>query len=160
MSPAHPNAAKLTAFYEAFARRDGAAMGALYRPDATFSDPAFPALRGPEVSGMWRMLCRNGKDLVVVASGIEADASQGRAHWEADYSFGSRRVHNVIDATFSFQDGLVVRHEDRFDFDRWALQALGPIGGRLPGVKAIVRWQAGRGLQSFLARERARSAAG
>ncbi len=157
MSPDHPNAAKLTTFYAAFARRDGAAMAALYAPAATFSDPAFPALAGPEIGGMWRMLCRNGKDLVVVASGIEADDRGGRAHWEADYSFGARKVHNVIDATFSFEGGLVTRHEDRFDLDRWLLQALGPIGGRLPGAGAIVRWQAGRGLQSFLARERTRA---
>ena len=34
------------AFYGAFARREGAAMAALYSDHATFSDPVFPGLRG------------------------------------------------------------------------------------------------------------------
>src|ERR1017187_3759798 len=33
--------AALTRFYEAFARRDGDAMAAMYAPDATFEDPVF-----------------------------------------------------------------------------------------------------------------------
>ena len=85
-------------FYAAFQRRDHAAMAACYAPDATFSDPVFPALRGPAVGAMWRMLCERGTDLRIEASGIEADSARGSARWEAWYTFSAtgRPVHNII----------------------------------------------------------------
>ncbi len=43
-------------FYDAFGRRDGAAMEACYAPDVHFSDPVFVDLRGAEAGAMWRML--------------------------------------------------------------------------------------------------------
>ena len=43
-------------FYDAFAALDGAAMAACYHPQASFSDPVFPDLRGAEPGAMWRML--------------------------------------------------------------------------------------------------------
>jgi len=139
--------------YAAFAARDGAAMTACYHPQAVFSDPVFPRLRGPQVGKMWRMLCRRGKDLRVEASGIEADASRGRARWEARYTFSAtgREVRNVVDATFEFEEGLVVRHVDDFDFHRWAGQALGPAG-RLLGWSSLLRGKVRRTAAEQLAR--------
>jgi SnoaL-like protein len=125
----HANAALLERFYGAFARRDGAAMAACYHPQAHFRDAVFD-LRGPQVGAMWRMLCERGADLRVEFRGIEADDRRGSAHWEAWYSFSAtgRKVHNVIEAQFEFQDGLILRHVDRFGFWRWSRQALGPMG--------------------------------
>lgn len=146
--------ALLERFYRALAARDGAGMTACYHADATFSDPVFPLLRGAEVGRMWRMLCRRGKDLRVEASGIEADGGRGRAHWEARYAFAAtgRPVHNVIEATFEFKDGLIVRHVDAFDFHRWAGQALGLTGKLLGGtafLRGQVRRRAAEGLERF-----------
>jgi len=127
---AHPNALLVTRFYEAFARRDAEGMAACYAPDVRFSDPAFPDLRGPEAGDMWRMLCERATELKVEHSGVEADDTRGKAHWEAWYPFGpgKRPVHNVIEAAFEFRDGLIVRHDDTFDFWRWSRMALGPTG--------------------------------
>ena len=153
----HPNVALIRRFYEALGRRDAAAMIACYAPDATFSDPAFSTLDAAGVAAMWRMLCARGKDLAVTASGIGADASAGRAHWVATYTYGptGRRVENRIDATFAFRDGLIARHEDRFDHWRWLRQALGAKGalvGWLPPVQRTVRAQAARALADWRAR--------
>lgn len=139
--PAAPNRAVIERLYAALSARDGAAMTACYHLDATFSDPVFPLLTGPEVGRMWRMLCRRGKDLRVEASGIEADAARGRAHWEARYTFSGtgRAVHNVIDASFELRDGLIWRHVDAFDFHRWAGQALGLTGRLLGGTGLLLR---------------------
>src|SRR5262245_12220938 len=117
----HPNEQLLHDFYAAFARRDGAAMAAFYAPDATFSDPVFVDLKGAEVGAMWTMLCLRGTDLRVEASGIAADDAGGKAHWEAWYTFSKtgRAVHNVIDATFTFRDGRIATHRDRFDLWKW-----------------------------------------
>lgn len=154
------NAETIHRLYVALGRRDGEAMAACYAPDATFDDPVF-SLRGEAVGDMWRMLCARGKDLAVEASGIEADANGGRAHWVATYTFSGsgRKVVNRIDARFTFRDGLIATHVDSFDLWRWASQALGPVGlllGWTPFVRAKIRAQAAQSLAKFSAERRAR----
>lgn len=121
-------AAVVEALYEAFARRDGAAMGALYHPDANFSDPVFGSLRGAQIGAMWTLLCESAPDLVVRHSGVRPDGSG--AHWDAAYTFPATgmAVRNSVDARFEIRDGLIVTHTDDFDFYRWSRQALGIVG--------------------------------
>jgi ketosteroid isomerase-like protein len=154
----HTNAQLLTGFYEAFQRQDGAAMAACYHADAHFTDPVFPDLRGDGPGAMWRMLCGQAKDLTIEFSGIDADDATGSAHWEAHYTFSmtGRKVHNIIDAAFTFQDGLILRHVDTFDFWRWSRMALGAPGlllGWTPIVRGKVQGQAAKNLERFRARE-------
>ena len=154
MSAMHPNAELIQRFYSAFAARDAETMSACYSDDVAFSDPAFGPLTGEHARNMWRMLAGRAADLVVVSSGIEADDSRGKAHWEATYTFGAtgRKVVNVIDATFEFKDGRIVRHDDHFDFWRWSRQALG-VPGLLLGwsgmLQNTVRKKALAGLTAF-----------
>lgn len=153
----HENEALIHRFYDAFARSDGEGMVACYASDVAFSDPVFPDLKGARAAGMWRMLTQQATDLEIEASGISADDQSGRAHWEARYTFSAtgRRVHNVIDARFVLRDGLIVRHDDEFDFWRWSRQALGVPGlllGWTPLVRNKVRAQAGKALDRFLAK--------
>ncbi len=149
------NAALISRFYEAFGRRDHAAMAASYAPDATFSDPVFRDLRGDEVPAMWRMLCERGTDLEISYGGVTAEGDRGAAHWDADYTFSAtgRRVHNAIDASFRFRDGLIAEHVDSFDLWAWTRQALGPVGlvlGWSPPVQGKVRSQARENLDRFM----------
>ena len=80
------------------------------------------------------------------------------AHWEPTYLFSAtgRVVHNITDAEFEFDDaGLITRHTDRFDFWRWARQALGAPGlllGWTPLLRARVRTQAAANLKRFMAK--------
>jgi limonene-1,2-epoxide hydrolase len=141
-------------FYEAFQHRDHAVMAACYGPDPRFSDPVFTDLRGAQVAAMWRMLCERGKDLEIEASAIVSNAASGSARWEAHYTFSGtgRHVHNVITASFAFEDGRIARHTDRFDLYRWARQALGIKGvllGWSPPVQNAIRRQASRSLAAF-----------
>lgn len=150
------NAALIDRFYTAFAAKDHATMASCYADDAHFSDPVFTDLDGPEVRSMWRMLCETGSDLTLEHSGVAAEGDRGSAHWEADYTFSGtgRPVHNVIDASFQFRDGLILDHRDRFSFWGWTRQALGPIGvalGWSPIVQGKVRGQAGDLLKEFMA---------
>ncbi|MBK8068262.1 MAG: nuclear transport factor 2 family protein [Rhodanobacteraceae bacterium] len=151
---AETNRALVTRFYEAFARRDGAAMAACYHPEARFSDPAFPDLRGAQIGAMWTMLCQRAQDFSLTFRDVQADAERGSAHWEAKYLFSKtgRQVHNIIDAEFAFRDGLIVSHDDRFDFWRWSRQALGPAGlllGWSGFLRAKVQAEAAKGLAIF-----------
>ena len=152
----HPNAQLIDGFYAAFARRDAAAMTACYAPDATFRDPVFD-LAGIEVGAMWAMLCARGKDLALEWRDVRADDRAGSAHWEPRYTFSAtgRPVHNVIDAGFTFRDGRIAAHVDRFDLWRWSRMALGAKGALLgwsPLVRNAVRRQARRGLDAWIAR--------
>jgi ketosteroid isomerase-like protein len=154
----HPNIELLQRFYLAFSRRDHAAMAACYHPQVHFTDEVFD-LQGWKAAAMWRMLCERGADLRVEFGNLQADDRGGRAHWEAWYSFSltRRQVHNAIDAEFEFRDGLIVRHVDRFDFYRWARQALGLPGlllGWTDKVRGKVRATAASNLEAFIAREK------
>ena len=109
---------------------------------------------------MWRMLTARASDLRIEASGIDADDAQGRAHWEAYYTFSQtgQKVHNRIDATFAFRDGKIVRHTDRFDLRAWAAMALGLKGkllGWLPPVQNAIRANADKGLRAYMAKQKA-----
>jgi ketosteroid isomerase-like protein len=154
----HPNEELIRRFYDAFAKRDAEGMAKCYAPDVHFHDPVFGDLYGERASGMWRMLAGRAKDLRVEASNFRADDREGSAHWEADYTFAAtgRKVHNVIDARFEFEGGLIKRHIDKFDFWRWSRQALGPTGlflGWSPMVKNKVSSTALKGLDAFMAKK-------
>jgi ketosteroid isomerase-like protein len=150
------NADMIRAFYTAFQARDHAAMAGCYHPDIHFSDPVFEDLHGDQAKAMWHMLLNQGTDLAVSFEEVTADGEHGSAHWEARYTFIATRrpVHNRINAAFTFADGLIIRHVDRFDLWRWTRMALGTSGtlvGWTPTIKKKVRRVAGRGLDRFMA---------
>ncbi len=144
-------------FYEAFARRDAAALAACYHPEATFEDPAFGPLSRAEACAMWAMLLGRATDLTVTHRVLRATDTQAEATWEARYTFTrtGRPVVNRITATFTLEDGLIRTHRDHFPFWTWARQAFGALGwllGWTPGFQAKVRAEARKGLAAHLAR--------
>lgn len=150
------HAAVLTRFFAAFAKRDWAGMQACYHPEIKFRDAIF-SIKGGRAKAMWHMLCENGKDLRVEASGISATGDAGKAHWDAYYTFSAtgRKVVNRIDAAFGFKDGLIVSHRDEWSFWRWASQALGPAGlflGWMPRLLQTVQAKANANLDAFIAK--------
>jgi len=126
-------------FYSAFQQGDYVTMQSLYHDRATFCDPVFGNLHADEVRAMWEMLIKSGKDLRVAFHQVEADRIQGSCSWEAWYKFSrtNRAVHNVIHASFAFNDGKIFRHADNFSFWRWSRQALGVTGWLLGGTSAL-----------------------
>lgn len=153
---AHPNEELIERLYDAFNRGDGDTMAAAYAPGARFSDPVFTDLREEEPGAMWRMLTGRANGLSVQLLEHQADDARGSAHWTADYTFRTgRRVHNDVHAEFTFKEGKIVEHRDRFSFHTWARQALGPVGlvlGWTPVVQSKVRAEARAGLDEFLRR--------
>ena len=152
------NEGTIKRFYDAFGRKDGAAMEACYAFDVHFRDPAFGDLHGPEAGAMWRMLTGNATDLQIELASHSATETTGKANWIATYTFRTgRKVRNDINATFTFNEaGEIEDHVDEFDMWKWTRQALGPIGliaGWTPFLKASVRKQARSQLESFMADE-------
>lgn len=154
----HPNGQLLTRFYEAFQRKDAAAMGACYHDDAVFMDPAFGKLSAEEARAMWTMLLGRSKGLELSFEVLHADDGSGSVRWEAHYPFSKtgRPVHNVVEAQFGFHEGLILAHRDRFDLWRWSRQALGLPGlllGWTPFLKRRIQSEARGQLAAFRVRE-------
>lgn len=150
----HPNAQLITTFYEAFQKLDAETMAACYHPEVRFTDPVFPRLHGTEAADMWRMLAARAKDFSLTFDDVRADDKTGEAHWVATYTFSQtgNTVVNDIRASFTFKDGKILTHTDRFHLWRWAGQALGLKGwllGGTPLVKNAIRKQAAKGLAAY-----------
>jgi ketosteroid isomerase-like protein len=148
----------LTKFYSAFKKKDYKTMGECYHSEIVFNDPAFGTLKGKRASDMWEMLCVSGKDLTMEYSGIEANEETGKAHWEADYTFSAtkRKVHNIIDASFEFKDGKIIRHTDSFSFKDWSRQAFGIFGVIIGGSSFLQKKfnkQANTLLDNYIAKQ-------
>jgi len=153
---ASQNQTLLNNFYSAFAHHDGKTMAEIYHPDATFRDPAFGELRGAAIGLMWQMLiARSGGKLAINFGDMTADETHGAANWTATYIFSKtgRKVINRVHADFEFKDGLIFHHIDKFDFHRWASQALGWKGWLLGGTAFLqrkVRQQARQSLDWYI----------
>jgi hypothetical protein len=128
-----PEIAKVLAqFYDAFSVLDAKTMASMYHEQASFSDPAFPDLRGERIGMMWAMMCRRAKKFSLSYKILFADERKAQVEWQANYLYGGKRkVENHILSTISLWDGLIVRQVDEFDFPKWAKQALG-----FPGLVA------------------------
>jgi hypothetical protein len=128
-----PEIAKvLSRFYDAFNCLDAKTMASLYHEQASFTDPAFPDLRGERIGMMWSMLCRRAKKFSLSYKILFADERKAQVEWQATYLYaGKRKVENHVLSTISLWDGLIVRQIDEFDFAKWSRQALG-----LPGLLA------------------------
>ncbi|GAA3540360.1 nuclear transport factor 2 family protein [Nonomuraea rosea] len=128
--------ALISAFYDALGHADFAAMERCYHPEVSFGDPVFQEVEGRDrVMRMWRLQLGVHNGLISDYCDVTADGFSGTAHWTARYTFSStgREVVNEIDAMFRFEDDLIVRHHDEFDFKRWSKMALGRPHGLLFG---------------------------
>lgn len=128
-------------FYKAFENKDAEAMISCYDDNIIFEDPVFGELKGDDAKAMWRMLCRDAKDLRVEFSVINASLKKGSARWEAWYTFSKtgRKVYNVVDASFEFKDAKIIKHHDTFNLHKWASQALGWKGWLFGGTASFKR---------------------
>lgn len=150
------NAAIITSFYSSFVKHDYEGMAACYHEEVEFYDPVFGTLKGIQAKAMWQMLLeRSNGQVKIVFSDVKASGSSGSAHWEAYYLFSKtgRNVHNIIDATFEFKDGKIIKHHDHFNLYRWSRQAIG-VAGTLLGFTSFfqnkIRATAKQSLNSYL----------
>lgn len=146
-------------FYQSFQHHDHHQMVALYHPEIIFSDPVFESLNYNEVSAMWKMLLdRSRGELEIDFHSVHADTEKAQCIWEAKYVFSKtkRPVHNVIQASMEFKDGLIIQHIDEFSFWRWSAMALGLPGiflGWTPMIQQNVRKKARYALDQFLKKQ-------
>jgi len=145
----------LEKFYTSFQQKNWKGMQECYHSEVVFSDPVFQNLKGKEAFAMWHMLINAGKDLTLAFKNIKANNLTGSCQWDAYYSFSrtGRKVHNIIQAQFTFTDGKITDHTDSFDLWRWSRMALGAPGillGWSPVIQNKIRGTAKSSLQKFL----------
>jgi len=150
--PTHPNADVLTRLFTSLNRHDHAAMADCYDENATFSDIAFDLNGRKQIHAMWHMICEG--DIQTRFEIVEVDERRAVAQVVDDYTFRSkgRKVHNLIQSRFRFENGRIVDQEDICDTRQWASMALGGIAGFLAGRLSFVRrGKARRTLDAFIA---------
>lgn len=150
------NAQTIEKFYQGFVKKDYQTMASCYHPNIHFTDSVFD-LKGKSAPAMWEFLCKRSTDLTITFKDIKADQNTGSAHWEATYTFSGsgRKVHNIIEAKFEFEEGKIIRHIDDFDFWKWSKMALGMSGlllGWTPFLKNKVSKMAQHNLDKFMAK--------
>jgi hypothetical protein len=161
MNTMNANTALLKKLFTGLGRHDHQAMAECYHSDAYFRDIAFD-LRGKEqIQAMWQMICEGRSNIRATFEILEADGKCGRVRVVDDYTFypdedtptsEGRKVHNVIDSRFGFQDGLIIEHRDSCDARAWGRMAVGGVGGFLAGRLRFLRsHKARQKLSRFLA---------
>ena len=146
----------LEKFYHSFQQLDAKTMATCYHKDVIFNDPVFKDLHYDEVIAMWEMLIKRSKgNLEIDYHTVMGDDKMAQCIWEADYEFSKtgNPVHNIIHATMEFEDGLIIKHTDEFDFWRWSKMALGLTGvlmGWSPYLKNRVQKVAKMSLEKYM----------
>jgi ketosteroid isomerase-like protein len=143
-------------FYDSFSKGDALGMQACYHPDIMFQDEVFGKLEGERVFQMWDMLLSSKKNTILISlNHSQADAKEGTAQWDAQYTYGpsNRKVLNRVDAYFKFENAKIIEHVDRFSLWKWSSQALGLPGlllGWTPYMKRRIRLMANSRLDKYI----------
>lgn len=146
----------LEKFYHSFQQLDAKTMATCYHKDVIFNDPVFKDLHYDEVIAMWEMLIKRSRgNLEIDYHTVMGDDKMAQCIWEADYEFSKtgNPVHNIIHATMEFEDDLIIKHTDEFDFWRWSKMALGLTGvlmGWSPYLKNRVQKVAKMSLEKYM----------
>jgi ketosteroid isomerase-like protein len=147
----HSNASLLNKFYEAVQVHDHETIADCYHPMAMFKDIAFELEGKKKIHAMWRMIADTN---LRISYHIEnANERGGTACWVADYTFKDtgREVHNELESTFQFQDGLILTQVDDCNPWNWGKQALGPAYGFVSWlIPAVLRKKAKAKLDDFV----------
>lgn len=136
LTEAQKNEETVQKFYTALQNKDLDTLLSLYHPDAVFSDPAYPNLKGDKLKSMWKLI--TGSDTLEVAfRDVKANADGSvSGHWDGDYTLiKGNPIHNSIDSTFKFKDGKIISHTDSFSFSKWADQAFPGVLGKFLGTR-------------------------
>jgi SnoaL-like domain len=130
----HTNAVLLQRLFSSLNQHDHEAMAACYHSQSTFTDIAFDLRGRQQIHAMWHMICQpddHTSDIRAMFHVIHADDRSGWVNLIDDYTFSStrRKVTNVIDSHFTFEESLIVEQHDFCDPRAWAAMALGGARG-------------------------------
>lgn len=126
-------------YFQAFQKKDLAALEEVYAPHTTFDDPIYNLKGRTDTLGMWKSLYAAGKNLEVTYKILETKGDVVTVAWEANYEVFGRKVHNVAESQLKIENGQITKQVDSWSWSKWARQAL-PLGPLVdfPPVKAVI----------------------
>lgn len=140
----------------ALARHDVEGLERCYHPDVSYGDPMFPELEGRDrVLALWRMVFDRTTGLRVAHRAVTTDKYRGSAACVFTYVIAEsgREIETRTEALFHFEDGLIVRHHNEYDFRHWSKVVLGRptglISGWTPRLRDSIRSGARKALQAY-----------
>ncbi|ARU92149.1 hypothetical protein SCLARK_001685 [Spiroplasma clarkii] len=141
-------------FFTALSKGDWKLMNNLYSKDVAFSDTVFGELNYSQITNLWEMLLTENPDLSANFKIVE-DGEVVKVQWVMVSKFGQkhRKVILNILSTLEVSKGKIIKHNDHFDFKKWAKQALGIIGwmlGSKQSFKNRIKEEAFIKLNSFI----------
>ncbi len=123
-------------YFKAFETRDGAALKALYRPDATFKDNMFELSKGSSILNMWK---KAPPFAAFDADILSVKGNEVHTKWTADYEMFGHKVHNEIDSVIKFDsEGKILEQRESWDQKKWMKQALPMIPSWAQGAAYMV----------------------
>lgn len=153
----HPNEQMVERLYTSLNGHLPGVMAECYHSAASFHDIAFDLRGKPEISAMWDMICTT-TDIRASFEVVEAQNDTVIAKLVDEYTFAKtgRKVRNVIESRFRFQNGLIIEHIDSCDPHVWGSMAIGGISGFFAGRLRFLRsWKARGLLRDFERRRKA-----
>ncbi|WP_368487129.1 nuclear transport factor 2 family protein [Spiroplasma sp. DGKH1] len=118
-------------FYTAFANADWKTMNDLYDRNVVFNDEIFTDLNYEYVTAMWESLISNKENnKMKVKYELKEENDDVYVVWTASYLFGPKRrqVINIVTSNMEIKNDKIIKHNDSFNFKKWASQALGMPG--------------------------------
>ena len=147
----HAYAELLQRLFAGLKLHDHEKMATCYHEQATFRDIAFDLRGRKTIHAMWHMISET--DLRTTFHVTQANEQSGSVRLVDEYTFTStgRRVRNVIDSRFRFENGLIREQQDSCDARLWGAMALGGVSGFLAGrLRPLRSHEARKLLQSFI----------
>lgn len=104
-------------------------LRSLYHPKAEYMDELF-SLKYREILALWYSCMLPEMKLEVKVKSIEQFKDVVVTKWTISYTISSINRRITLDeiGRFEFEDGLIIRHTDKYSFHSWCTQALGVAG--------------------------------
>lgn len=118
----------VSSFFEALGKGDFASVQTLYATNGMYNSPIYKGISGYEAAGMWEMLYRDSKSMVINYKVLGASRKKVRVFWTLNYvTKRNKRISTEIRSAFEVDNNQIYSHTDSFNFTGWIKQTLGTL---------------------------------
>jgi limonene-1,2-epoxide hydrolase len=119
-------------FYKALDSGDYRTVNEFYHKNAHYKDEIFD-FKGLEIHALWYTATLPDMELSAELESIREEEDAIYTEWVMSYTLDiiKRRIRLKEKGKFTFQEGKIIEHTDKYDFWTWCIQAFGIIGRAL-----------------------------
>ncbi|MBF0238087.1 MAG: nuclear transport factor 2 family protein [SAR324 cluster bacterium] len=121
---------RLESFFKAIIQLDYEAISSFYSPEAVYSSPVFDKITGPEIHGMWRLVCEMSHEIDIKIGHIEVHDQECEVSWLLKYDIPvlKKIIEQPVHSIFKMDGNGIISHEDQYNFAQWSGMLLGHWG--------------------------------